>query len=211
MSSLLSQETKEALLDFLEEEIDSAAEKIVRLKDRQDHFAYGQLQVFLTFRRILSDTVTDELIEPPAQRTDIDRGFLVALGKTLFQFGLLDTDRLASCFESQLKPEDLAIAPPSSRAAQLQSKKPPKPQPVSEDIKTFVEAYINKAAQKIVDKKNHGFDHIANGQLGYLLTLRRWYEGTSTHEDLGLHDAINDVLQKAKIKTEGKTYLSALL
>lgn len=42
---LMKAEAKQALLDFLEQEINSAAQNIINLKHRQDHYAYGQLQV----------------------------------------------------------------------------------------------------------------------------------------------------------------------
>lgn len=236
MSSLLKRETKQALLEFFEKEIDGAAQKIVRLKDRQDHFAYGQLQVFMTFRRLLSDTVTDELIEPLPQRHDVDRGFLSALEKTLVQLQFLEPKSLTSRFETQLTAEqkrtsasphlqvDLTQhskngvsstsvnldAERAQQTADLASKQP-KAQPVSNDLKAFLEKQINSAAQKIADRKDLDFDHFANGQLGYLLALRRWIEGTSTGEDLGLHEAINDVLLAAKIRDERQSYLSGLL
>ncbi|WP_449430949.1 hypothetical protein [Pseudomonas putida] len=99
--SLMKKKTQQVLLDFLEEEIDLAAHKILKLEDRQDRFAYGQLQVFMTFRRILSDTVAEDRIEKPAQRDDLDRGFLCALEQTLARLGFDQCD-LSKIFVSHL-------------------------------------------------------------------------------------------------------------
>ncbi|HFL2190356.1 TPA: hypothetical protein ACG3DQ_005449 [Pseudomonas putida] len=71
-----------------------------------------------------------------------------------------------------------------------------------------VEAQINSAAKQIVDKTNIELDHLANGKLGYLLSVRRILDGKATKEDLGLHDAINDVLQQLGIVEAKKTYLA---
>ncbi|WP_449434841.1 hypothetical protein [Pseudomonas putida] len=98
-----------------------------------------------------------------------------------------------------------------SGAGSVKPARLPSPQPVDADIKQFVEAQINAAAKKIVDKKKHDFDHFANGQLGYLLALRRWIENTSTREDLGLHDAIDDVLQLISARKSKTTYIKGLL
>ena len=77
-------------------------------------------------------------------------------------------------------------------------------------FKDFLEVQINAAAKQIQDKKNPGLDHTAYGQLSYLLSMRRVVDGTSTKEDLGVHDAINDVLQHLGIIDANKTYLSHL-
>ncbi|PYC27142.1 hypothetical protein DMX06_04370 [Pseudomonas mosselii] len=87
----------------------------------------------------------------------------------------------------------------------------PKPQSVPPELKAFLENEINTAAKKIIDKKSLDFDHFANGKLSYLLTLRRWMDGTAAKEDLGLHDAVNDVLQRAKIRTSSTSYLNEML
>lgn len=234
--SPMGKETKKILLDFLEKEIDSTANKIIVLKERQDHFAYGQLQVLMTFRRLLSDTVTDELVEPKPQRTDLDRGFVSALEKVLVQMGLMEQKALSQRFESQLTASQKrqAASPilyadiiqkisddksklvigsdlERNRVSPVVKITPPKPQSVPPEFKAFLENEINTAAKKIIDKKSLEFDHYANGKLSYLLTLRRWMDGTSTKEDLGLHDAVNDVLQRANIRTSSTSYLSEML
>ncbi|CAK17559.1 hypothetical protein [Pseudomonas entomophila] len=86
-------------------------------------------------------------------------------------------------------------------------------------FKDFLEEQINAAAKQIQDKKKADLDHIAHGQLGYLLSLRRVVDGAATKEDLGVHDAINDVLQQLGVISlleeqgklpKGKSYLHLL-
>ncbi|MGF6392911.1 hypothetical protein [Pseudomonas plecoglossicida] len=74
-------------------------------------------------------------------------------------------------------------------------------------FENFIETQINAAAKQIIDKKKTDLDHIAHGKLGYLLSLRRVVDGTATREDLGLHDAVNDVLQQLRLIPEKETYL----
>ncbi|HFL2190357.1 TPA: hypothetical protein ACG3DQ_005450 [Pseudomonas putida] len=69
---------KQSLGNFLEAKIDRAAQNICNLKDRQDHFAYGQLQVFLSLRRALN-----------AARTDADRGLIDAMDDVLLELGMI--------------------------------------------------------------------------------------------------------------------------
>jgi hypothetical protein len=63
---------------FLEEKIDKAAQNICNMKERQDHFAYGQLQLFLSLRRALNGV-----------RTDADRGQLDAMDDVLVELGVI--------------------------------------------------------------------------------------------------------------------------
>ncbi|MEN5304707.1 hypothetical protein [Pseudomonas sp. TWI628] len=69
---------KESLSKFLEAKIDKAAQNICNLKDRQDHFAYGQLQFFIGLRRALNPS-----------RTDADRGLLDAVDDVLVELKLI--------------------------------------------------------------------------------------------------------------------------
>ncbi|MCX2887907.1 hypothetical protein DMX11_24730 [Pseudomonas sp. LB-090624] len=64
----------------------------------------------------------------------------------------------------------------------------------SEAFKAFVEEQINRAAQKIIDK-GRCYDEHSHGKLSYLLSLRRVINCEATAEDMGLHDAINDIHQ----------------
>ncbi|AXM96814.1 hypothetical protein GCM10011247_22130 [Pseudomonas plecoglossicida] len=232
-------EAKQALLDFLEQEINSAAQNIINLKHRQDHYAYGQLQVFIAFRRILSDTVTDDLVESSSTRCDLDRGFLTAVEKTLFQLGLIEQATLNRLFESQLShkhkrtaasphvavdyiqkytfadgKKELILTSDLDRLAQLPTREDtsePEPQPVKAQVRDFLDTQINVAAQKIIDTRRLDYDDYSNGELGYLLNLRRWMEGTSNPQDLGLHGAVTDVLQQAGAIAQCKSYLDGLL
>ncbi|MEN5304706.1 hypothetical protein [Pseudomonas sp. TWI628] len=79
---------------------------------------------------------------------------------------------------------------------------------VKSELRSRLEEQINSAAKAIIDKKNIKLDHIANGKLGYLLSLRRVLDNKATKEDLGLHDAVNDVLQLLGFVDSKKTYLS---
>jgi len=78
-----------------------------------------------------------------------------------------------------------------------------------EDFNAFVELQINKAAGKIIDS-NDRLDEHAHGTLSYLLSLRRIANGKATAEDLGRHDAINDILQALGIVDPNETYLSRI-
>lgn len=77
-------------------------------------------------------------------------------------------------------------------------------------FKDFIESQINAAAKQILDKQKADLDHIAYGQLGYLLSVRRMLDGTATREDLGLHDAVNDVLQQLGLTEKKSTYLKMI-
>jgi hypothetical protein len=77
-------------------------------------------------------------------------------------------------------------------------------------FKDFLEAQINAAAKQIIDKQKADLDHIAHGKLGFLLSLRRVVDSTATREDLGLHDAINDVLQELGLIQKSATYLKSI-
>ncbi|MCE7762489.1 hypothetical protein GQL56_07515 [Pseudomonas putida] len=78
------------------------------------------------------------------------------------------------------------------------------------DFKSFLETQINAAAKQIIDKQKPELDHIAHGKLGFLLSLRRVVDGTATREDLGLHDAVNDVLQQLGLVEAKATYLKKI-
>ena len=77
----------------------------------------------------------------------------------------------------------------------------------AEAFKAFVEEQINRAAQKIIDHGHRYVEH-SHGKLSYLLSLRRVINCEATAEDMGRHDAINDVLQALGIIPEGRTGFS---
>ncbi|MFK2912930.1 hypothetical protein [Pseudomonas sp. 3HC3] len=74
----------------------------------------------------------------------------------------------------------------------------------AEAFKAFVEEQINRAAQKIIDH-GHRYDEHSHGKLNYLLSLRRVINCEATAEDMGRHDAINDVLQALGIIPKERT------
>jgi hypothetical protein len=77
-------------------------------------------------------------------------------------------------------------------------------------LSQHVEKLINHSARTIAQNKDLEVDHSANGQLGYLLSLRRKLDNKATKEDDGLHDAINDILRQLGIISATDDYLSAI-
>ena len=73
----------------------------------------------------------------------------------------------------------------------------------------FVESKVNHYAEAILkgsDKK----DAHALGELTFYMAIRRVLKGEATIQDLGMMDAINDILQEAKIIEESKTFTSLI-
>lgn len=75
---------------------------------------------------------------------------------------------------------------------------------------TFIEEQINLAEQKLHNGKSARLDDVAFGKLGFYLALRRVLEGTSTAEDLGLIEAVNDTLQALKLLDNDETFLAGI-
>ncbi|WP_349972483.1 hypothetical protein [Pseudomonas caspiana] len=75
---------------------------------------------------------------------------------------------------------------------------------------TFIEEQINQAEQKLHNGKSARLDDVAFGKLGFYLALRRVLEGTSTPEDLGLIEAVNDTLQALKLLDNDETFLAGI-
>jgi hypothetical protein len=73
----------------------------------------------------------------------------------------------------------------------------------------FVEKKINSYAQNIIDGSDKRDAH-AMGELKFYMALRRCIKNESTIEDIGMLDAINDVLQETNLMEEGVTFLSKL-
>ncbi|MEE4305600.1 thioredoxin-like superfamily, group II member protein [Pseudomonas alliivorans] len=74
----------------------------------------------------------------------------------------------------------------------------------------WVEERINLAANSIVDKKTTSLDEIAFGKLGVLLTLRRVLKNKATPQDIGMLDAINDVLQMLEVLQADETFIGKM-
>ena len=77
------------------------------------------------------------------------------------------------------------------------------------DFRKFVEAQINIAAGKIIDKGTTS-DDIALGRLNVLHGLRRTLDNKSTPEDIGAWGAINDALQQLGVLDSDETLFSGL-
>lgn len=81
---------------------------------------------------------------------------------------------------------------------------------LKEKFSAFVETQINLAAQGIVNNKSAKRDDVGFGQLGFYLALRRWLQGKSSAEDIGLFDAVNDSLQALQLLKSGEAFLARL-
>jgi hypothetical protein len=75
---------------------------------------------------------------------------------------------------------------------------------------TFVEEQVKLAEQKLHTGKSPRLDDVTYGKLGFYLALRRVLEGTSTSEDLGLIEAVNDTLQALRLLDGDETFLSGI-
>lgn len=71
----------------------------------------------------------------------------------------------------------------------------------------FIEDKLNAYSDKVKDSSAKG-DEYALGEMTFLIALRRVLTGKGTLQDLGMMDAINDVLQKKGIIKEGDTFLN---
>ncbi|WP_032610659.1 thioredoxin [Pseudomonas syringae] len=74
----------------------------------------------------------------------------------------------------------------------------------------WVEERINLAASSIVEKKTTSLDEVAFGKLGVLLTLRRVLKKKATPQDIGMLDAINDVLQMLEVLQADETFIGKM-
>lgn len=73
------------------------------------------------------------------------------------------------------------------------------------DLQQFVEDKINRYAQMIVDHRDKA-DELAMGQLQFYIAFRRVLDGNATTHDLGMMDAINDVLQEKGLVDKGSVF-----
>ncbi len=73
------------------------------------------------------------------------------------------------------------------------------------NLQQFVEDKINHYAQMIANHKDKA-DELAMGQLSFYMAFRRVLKGEASTQDLGMMDAINDVLQKKGIVEKGSTF-----
>ncbi|MGF7218131.1 hypothetical protein GGR92_004308 [Spirosoma lacussanchae] len=73
------------------------------------------------------------------------------------------------------------------------------------ELLEFVENKINEYAQEILTGKDR-VDDMALGELLFYQALRRNLKGTATMQDVGMLDAINDVLQQKGIVDDELTF-----
>jgi hypothetical protein len=78
------------------------------------------------------------------------------------------------------------------------------------NFKVFVEEQIYLTEQKLHNGKSARLEDVAYGKLGFYLALRRVLAGTSTTEDLGLMEAVNDTLQALKLLDDDETFLAGI-
>ncbi|MEB3355910.1 MAG: hypothetical protein VKK04_04235 [Synechococcales bacterium] len=73
------------------------------------------------------------------------------------------------------------------------------------DLHTFIEEKLNYYAQKIISggKKT---DEMAVGEITFYTALRRVLDGQGTLQDVGMMDAINDLLQEKGLVEAGHTF-----
>ncbi len=73
------------------------------------------------------------------------------------------------------------------------------------DLKKFAEDKINSYAQMIIEGKDRA-DELALGELQFYMALRRTLNNRATSQDVGMLDAINDVLQEKGLVKKGTTF-----
>lgn len=73
------------------------------------------------------------------------------------------------------------------------------------DLKSFVEGKINHYAEMITAGKDKA-DDLAIGELQFYIALRRIINEKGSAQDIGMMDAINDVLQELRLVEKGKTF-----
>jgi|TARA_B100000315_G_scaffold200552_1_gene192772 hypothetical protein len=73
----------------------------------------------------------------------------------------------------------------------------------------FIEDKINHYANVILTGGDKRDSH-ALGELAFYMVIRRVLKGEQTVQDVGMVDAINDVLQEGGVIDEGKTFIERL-
>ncbi len=73
------------------------------------------------------------------------------------------------------------------------------------EVTQFIEEKLNAYAEKIKSGSARTDEH-ALGEMVFYMALRRVIAGKGTPEDLGMMDAINDVLQNKGIVKEGTLF-----
>lgn len=73
------------------------------------------------------------------------------------------------------------------------------------DILAFVEDKINHFGEMIATQRDKA-DELAMGELLFFLSLRRVLKNQKTAQDIGMMDAINDVLQLKGLVPKGEKF-----
>ena len=76
-------------------------------------------------------------------------------------------------------------------------------------MKEFVEKKINSYAQNIIVGSDKRDSH-AMGEVKFYMALMRCLKSESTIEDIGMLDAINDVLQEVNLIDDSVTFLNKI-
>jgi hypothetical protein len=73
------------------------------------------------------------------------------------------------------------------------------------DVLEFIEKKINHFGEMIATQRDKA-DELAMGELLFYLSLRRVLKNQKTPQDIGMMDAVNDVLQFKGLVAEGKKF-----
>ena len=74
------------------------------------------------------------------------------------------------------------------------------------ELSQFVETKLNKYAERVV-ASGEQIDEYAFGEISWYLALRLVLVGKGTPQDLGMMDAVNDMLQQKGFIGTGTTFL----
>lgn len=76
---------------------------------------------------------------------------------------------------------------------------------IAMELLEFIEMKLNEYA-KSVQEGGARIDELALGQMTFYMALRRILTGRATPQDIGMMDAINDVLQELGLIERTKTF-----
>ena len=74
------------------------------------------------------------------------------------------------------------------------------------DLKKYTDENLHKYAQKIADVTSQKIDEHSLGKVQFFMALRRILDGKANYQDIGLLDAINDILQDLGIIDSKSTF-----
>ena len=73
-------------------------------------------------------------------------------------------------------------------------------------LKKYTNDNLHEYAKKISDETSQKIDEHSLGKVKFFFALRRILDGKANFEDIGLMDAINDILQELGIVESKKTF-----